>query len=260
MNKIEKLSSQPNEKIKTFVKTKQLISRNTGQVSKISQEAMSKTLDWAYSKVIDGIPGQKDIDQFVNDYLSKSADKESAIDKVIKFQTTQAATSGFVTGFGGLLTMPVTIPVNVSTVILFQMRMIAAIAKIRGYDLYSDQVQTFVYATLAGISILDVTKKFGIEIGNKFAMGMVKKIPGKVLTKINQAVGFRLATKFGTTGVINLGKTVPVAGAVVGGAFDAVTTRTIAKLAKNTFTDAGLNTGNGMIIPEDSDFISEELV
>ncbi|MFM1598488.1 EcsC family protein [Streptococcus mutans] len=216
---------------------------------------MSKTLDWAYSKVIDGIPGQKDIDQFVNDYLSKSADKESAIDKVIKFQTTQAATSGFVTGFGGLLTMPVTIPVNVSTVILFQMRMIAAIAKIRGY-----QVQTFVYATLAGISILDVTKKFGIEIGNKFAMGMVKKIPGKVLTKINQAVGFRLATKFGTTGVINLDKTVPVAGAVVGGAFDAVTTRTIAKLAKNTFTDAGLNTGNGMIIPEDSDFISEELV
>ncbi|EHJ52863.1 EcsC family protein [Streptococcus macacae] len=253
MSKIEQSSSQLKEKIKTFVRTKQLVSNNTDQVSKISQEAMSKTLDWAYSKVLNGIPGQKDIDQFVNDYLAKSADKESAIDKMIKFQTTKAAASGFVTGFGGLITMPVTIPANVSTVILFQMRMIAAIAKMRGYNLHSDQVQTFVYATLAGTSVLDITKKFSIEFGNKFAIEMVKKIPGKVLTKINQAVGFRLATKFGTRGLVNLGKAIPVAGAVVGGTFDAVTTRTIAKLAKDTFTDVGLNTGDGMIIPEDSD-------
>ena len=80
-------------------------------------------------------------------------DKEIAIKKLINFQTTKAATSGFVTGFGGVLTMPVTIPANVSSVILFQMRMIAAIALIRGYDLNSDQVQTFVYATLAGTSL-----------------------------------------------------------------------------------------------------------
>ena len=124
----------------------------TEYTAEVTQEKMMQTLDWAYDKTVTGLPGQKDIYDLVNDYLSKY-DKETAIKKLINFQTTKAATSGFVTGFGGVLTMPVTIPANVSSVILFQMRMIAAIALIRGYDLNSDQVQTFVYATLAGTSL-----------------------------------------------------------------------------------------------------------
>ena len=74
-----------------------------------------------------------------------------------------------------------------------------------GYDINSDQVQTLVYACLAGISIDQVLKQVGIQIGNKVAINMVKKIPGEVLIKINQRVGFRLFTKFGTKGLINLG-------------------------------------------------------
>jgi len=213
----------------------------------ITQNKMMQTLDYAYDKTMVGLPGQKDINQLVDDYLSKY-DKETAINKLINFQTSKAATSGFVTGFGGVITMPVTIPANVTTVIMFQMRMIAAIASIRGYDLKSDQVQTFVYATLAGTSVADIMKKSGIVMGNKMLMGVVQKVPGKALTKINQAVGFRMVTKFGTKGTINLWKVVPVAGAIVGGSFDTITTRSIAKLAKKTFSDVGIDLGDGTII------------
>ena len=114
---------------------------------------MLKALDWSYEATLNGLPGQKTVDDLVEDYLSKY-DKETAIKKLVNFQTTKAAVSGFVTGFGGVITMPAALPLNVTTVILFQMRMIAAIAKIRGYDLRSDQVQTFVYATLAGTVLL----------------------------------------------------------------------------------------------------------
>ena len=96
-----------------------------------SQEIMMSTLNWAYEQTLNGVPGQKTVDELVNDYLSKY-DKETAIDKLIQVQMIKAATSGFVTGFGGLLTMPVTIPANIASVLLVQMRMIAAIAKIRG--------------------------------------------------------------------------------------------------------------------------------
>lgn len=34
-------------------------------------------------------------------------------------------------------------------------------------------------------------------------MSMVKKIPGTVITKINQKIGFRFLTKFGSKGLIN---------------------------------------------------------
>lgn len=223
------------------------IKKATDSTSELTQEKMLQTLDWAYDKTMNGLPGQKHLDELVNDYLSKD-DVETAINKLIAFQTTKAAASGFITGFGGLLTMPVTIPANITTVILFQMRMIAAIAKMRGYDLNSDQVQTFVYATLAGTTVTDIMKKTGIVVGNKMLLGVVKKIPGKTLTKINQMVGFRLVTKFGSKGAINLWKAVPVAGAVVGGTFDTVTTKSIGSLAKKTFTNDGIAVGDGTII------------
>ena len=55
-----------------------------------------------------------------------------------------------------------------------------------------------------------------------------QKISGKVLTKINQKVGFRLVTKFGTKGIVNLGKLLPGVGAAVGGGLDFVETKMIA--------------------------------
>ena len=135
---------------------------------------------------------------------------------MITYQTSKAALLGFVTGFGGVLTMPITIPANITSVILVQMRMIATIAYMRGYDLHSDQVQTFVYASLTGTSVTDIAKKAGIVIANKLATGVIKKNPWRNIKKINRAVGFRLVTKFGSTVAVNLAKMVPIAGALVG--------------------------------------------
>ena len=213
----------------------------------IDEKSMLKVLDWTYETTINGIPGQKTIEELAADYL-KHDDIETAISKMITYQTSKDGISGFVTGFGGILTMPVTIPANITSVILVQMRMIATIAYMRGYDLKSDQVQTFVYASLTGTSVADIAKKAGIIIANKMATGVIKKIPGKVLTKINQAVGFRLVTKFGTKGAVNLGKMVPIAGALIGGVVDTASTQIIAKNALKTFTSKGINIGDGTII------------
>ena len=80
-----------------------------------------------------------------------------------------------------------------------------------------------------------VVKQVGIKVGVKFANAMVKKIPGQVLTKINQKVGFRLLTKFGTKGVINIGKAIPLVGGVISGGFDFAETKIIADRAYKMF-------------------------
>lgn len=139
------------------------------------------------------------------------------------------------TGFGGVITMPFTLPANVGNVMCVQMRMIACTAYMAGYDLNSDQTQTFVYACLAGVAVNSILKKAGIIFGVKLATGVIKKIPGKVLIKINQKVGFRFITKFGTKGIVNLGKMVPGVGAVVGGGLDFVETKVIANRAYRWF-------------------------
>ena len=66
-----------------------------------------------------------------------------------------------------------------------------------------------VYACLAGVAVNQILKKTGVKFGEKMAINLIKKIPGEVLIKINQRVGFRFLTKFGQKGLVNLGKLVP---------------------------------------------------
>ncbi|NCG69745.1 EcsC family protein, partial [Vibrio parahaemolyticus] len=75
----------------------------------------------------------------------------------------------------------------------------------------------------------------GIVVGRKLTENAIKSISGKTITKINQAVGFRLLTKFGEKGAINLGKAIPLVGGIVGATFDSVTTNTIGNMARDTF-------------------------
>ena len=117
------------------------------------------------------------------------------------------------------------------------MRMIACAAYMGGYDLSSDETRTFIYACLAGVAVNGLIKQAGLKFGVKFANVLIKKIPGKVLTKINQKVGMRFITKFGTKGVINLGKMVPGVGAVIGGSLDFIETKVIANRAYKWFIE-----------------------
>lgn len=66
-----------------------------------------------------------------------------------------------------------------------------ALDRLDGYNAGSDQVQTLIYACMAGISIDQLLKNAGIQFGNKLAVAAVKKISGEVLVKVNQKVGFR---------------------------------------------------------------------
>ena len=51
---------------------------------------------------------------------------------LIRWQNAKCATSGFIAGLGGSITLPVSIPANISSVLYIQIRMIAAIAYMGG--------------------------------------------------------------------------------------------------------------------------------
>lgn len=206
------------------------MSKNT-----ITQSKIMEVLDWSYEKAVDGLPGMETAQELANKYLNRYNSTDEAIDKFIKWQQAKCATSGFLTGLGGIITLPVAIPANISSVIYVQTRMVAAIAHMRGFDLKDDQVRTLVYVALTGQAAADILKQAGIKFGTKMSTVLIKKIPFEVIKQINKAVGFRLVTKFGQTGVINLGKGVPFVGGIIGGTVDAVGTSTIGKTAKRVF-------------------------
>lgn len=201
----------------------------------ITQEQIMDVMSKCYQAALDGLPGSKSCEELAQEYMDRYKASTIAAKELIKQQLLKCSASGFITGFGGLLTLPLTVPANVASVLYVQMRMIAALAAIGGYDVRSDEVQTLVYLCLVGSSLTDVVKSTGIKIANKVTTNMLKKLPGAVLTKINQKVGFRLLTKFGTKGAVNLVKVVPVAGALVGAGIDYGSTKLIADKAYNAF-------------------------
>lgn len=202
--------------------------KNEAKKKLLSQEDIMTILDACYDKSIQGIPHvSPSIEQIATEYMEKHPTTEQACKAMIKNQIIKCTTSGFLTGFGGFITLPVTLPANITSVLYVQMRMIACAAYMAGFDLKSDETQTFVYACLAGVAVNELLKQAGIKFGIKLTNSLIKKIPGKVLTKINQKVGFRFITKFGTKGIINMGKLVPGVGAVIGGSLDLVETKAI---------------------------------
>ena len=209
----------------------------------ITEEQMLEILNSLYIKSVNGIPKVSlPVDDLVEDYIKKNLNVEEAAKSLINNSTIKCGTSGFLTGFGGFATMIATLPANITSVMYVQLRMCCAIAKMAGYDIHSDQVQTLIYACLTGSAMSDILKQAGIKFGQKFGVAMVKKIPGKTITAINQKVGFRFVTKFGEKGIVNLGKVVPVLGAFIGGGIDVASTRIIGYNAYKIFMQGELPT------------------
>ncbi len=194
-----------------------------------------QTLDWAYQRAMLGLPGTGSSGELARDYCRNGESFDKAADSLIRWQVGKASLSGFVSSFGGLLLVPLTLPSGLAVTLYVQLRMIAAIAQLGGYDPRSDQVRTLCFACLMGSGAGDLVKDFGVQLGAKVAETMVEQIPSKVLLDINKKVGFKLLTKLGPKGLIKLGRVIPVVGGLVGAAFDAAATLTIGKVAKSAF-------------------------
>ncbi len=194
-------------------------------------------LNWAYEKALVGIPGLDSAEEMASEYLKGAGTPIEQANSLIRWQVTKAGTSGFLSGLGGLITLPVTIPANVASVMYVQIRMISAIAIMGSHDVKDDRVRSLVYACLTGNTIKDVLKDAGLVVGMKLGTKAIESISGKTIVAINQKIGFRLVTKFGEKGVVNLGKMVPFIGGIIGGTIDATTTNIIGNVARNTFIE-----------------------
>ena len=201
----------------------------------LNESKIMDVLKWSYEKAVQGVAGLDSAYDLAEDYMKGNDSLYDQVNSLIRWQNTKAGTSGFLTGLGGIITLPIAIPANVASVMYVQIRMIAAIAHMGGHNLNDDRVKSLVFVCLTGNAAKDILKDVGIVVGKKLAENAIKNISGKTITAINQKVGFRLLTKFGEKGVVNLGKTIPLLGGIVGATFDSVSTNTVGNIARDTF-------------------------
>lgn len=191
------------------------------------------------ASAIGGVGPLGSAEKLAQDYLDDSSysTNDERVTALIQWETSKNFASGFLTGLGGLTTLPVAIPGALGASWVVQARMSAAIAVIYGHDVYNDRVRTFVLLTLLGeATAKEVLRQLGIKIGQRVFSRGVQKIPGRILLEINKRVGFRLLTKAGERGVINMTKLLPGVGGLVGGTIDAIACRMVGKTAKRLFS------------------------
>lgn len=166
----------------------------------------------------------------------KNASVEDAVEHVVRTHLAMAGTGGFVTGFGGFVTMPIALPVNVAEFYFVATRMTAAVAALRGYDLTQPHIRTAVLLALVGADADDLIRKAGIvSPTGRFTDLAAQQLPGPALMMVNKGIAFRLIGSVGRSTFSRLGRGLPFVGGAVSAGVDAYLLKRIAEHAKGEF-------------------------
>jgi hypothetical protein len=199
---------------------------------------MVKALNQFYDLALEGTGPFPSVTTLGDKYLELDGSTDKCVRRFLRYQTTKASACGFAAGVGGVATMSVALPTNIAVVLMLQVRTVATIAYMCGHDVTHDAVRTLCFLCLCGSGAKDAVRVAGKEFGLKMATSMIKRVPGHALARINRQVGFRLVTKFGHTGVVNLGRLVPFAGGFVCATLDGVTTHSVGRVARRAFRNS----------------------
>lgn len=170
--------------------------------------------------------------------------REAAITRIVGESIAKAGITGFTTGLGGIVTMPVTVPASIAGNFMLTARMVGSIAHLRGYDLRDPQVETMIQLIVAGLSLEKVLKEFGVNLGRKAAERAVMRaawmtievIPGYIINSVGVRAGYLLVVRYGTSkGAALFYKSLPILGGVAGGVLDSAFAKGIAKAANMAF-------------------------
>ena len=198
---------------------------DTGKLAEAGQELVQ----WILEQALDG-------NELATEYRRHPyANDAERVQGLIRWAVAKNAGTGFVSGLGGALVLPVAIPGSLAASIAIQARMVGAIAEIYGHDSKDDRVRTALLLCMIGSASEDMMRQAGVVVAGKLTVEALKNLPAKGLIAINKGVGFRLVTKFGTKGVVNLTKLVPLLGGLVGGTFDGMTCYVAGQAADRVF-------------------------
>ncbi len=174
-----------------------------------------KVLDFCYDRAVGNSGNGEGAARLASEYTDTTRTLEESIDNLIRWQNAKCAATGFITGLGGLATLPVTLPADLFANYFIQVRMIAAIAFMAGHDLKSDKVRSLVYICLCGNAAADILKDAGSQVGKRAVEAALRRMTGR--------------------GAGNFGKAIPLLGGIIGGAVDGFTCNLVGNTAKNVF-------------------------
>lgn len=159
-------------------------------------------------------------------------DVHAAIRTAIRKHATYAGAQGFVTNIGGLVTVAVTIPANITGLTVIQCRLIAIIAHLRGYDLDDPRVRNAILAALTGPDEVRRMMKRNVLPAPPMAIATAPQNDPALTTRLaNEVATDLIARVLGKRFAVTVSRRVPVLGGAVALTADGWTTWRLGKYA-----------------------------
>lgn len=209
-----------------------------GPLDSVANLFIGKLMDFG----IDGIGPLASSSEMVARARARQGDPERAIKIIVRDHVKKGGVGGFVTGFGGVFTLPVALPANAVEFYTLATRMVAGIAELRGYDVQDPATRSAIMLALVGADAEDLLAKAGLSTAARLAGSgrlahiAASRLPAAAGMMINKAVGFRLLTALGGKALGRVVRFVPVAGGLVGAGLDGLLMKRIAEHARREFT------------------------
>ncbi|GAX87855.1 conserved hypothetical protein [Lebetimonas natsushimae] len=159
----------------------------------------------------------------------------NTLDRLIRNESLKAGVWGFITGFGGIVLLPVTLPLNIIAVLFIQLRMISAIAIIGKYDLNNEHVVILVKSCILGDTIKEILKKFTIKESEVIAKEVLEKLTIVMISKISSKMEFRLAEDVTKKITFSVSRFIPFISGIIGFIIDSLATFSVGYVAKEIF-------------------------
>jgi hypothetical protein len=157
------------------------------------------------------------------------------VDSFIDWQAAKAGAGGFVLGLPGIVTSAVSIPADLTMTTYIQLRMVAVIALLKGWDIRANGMKTVSYLCLLGSGAGPFIAQLGLPANPASPPALFGALPAPLLAKIDGIIAGKLVVGAAKTGVLGMVKFVPVVGGLVNGALDGFATRSIGKQADLMF-------------------------
>jgi len=164
--------------------------------------------------------------------VQHGGDVEKAVKAFIDAHVRMAGAQGFATNVGGLVTLAVSIPANVTGLALLQCHLVAGIAYLRRYDLDDPRVRNAVLVCLLGEdTVHDLVRRKKLP-ANPMALATSPVHDPTLDTMIATQVTTELVAKVGGRRMaLMIGRRVPLLGGGVGAITDAMSTHQIGSYA-----------------------------
>ena len=197
-----------------------------------SKEELQKGLESVMDYVIS--TDSVSIENYVNKLYEQNPgiSSDELAQKVLNRKSIKNGLIGAVTGLGGLITLPVSIPSDLVCSWRIQASMAFSISYIYGHTKDTTDLKTDLYLILAGDSGKEVLKRFGIEISKNITKKAVDRyITRDIMVKIWRVVGRKIITKAGEKSMTSFMKMVPLVGAPVGFVIDWTSAQAVGRIA-----------------------------